>query len=192
MPDSTALLRRVAVTCMAVAACSGVPAETHSRAAAQVDAWQPIGCTPTTGKSRDKLLLREPCVFGTPMAFTSPVDFLGLYRMHATQQLRPLGHTVPAGIDRFDQTGTMCKTSSDPIACKARVQSLFVLHAQCPADEAKCTPFIVTTLGDDVRRIDDRAEMLRLLGAIDSVEKAVIVAFWERLDLRCWQNGYGA
>jgi hypothetical protein len=140
--------------------------------------WVPIPCVNF-----------QPKVFANPVTLTRMVDYFGLYRMRPNRYVGP--GPAPADVYTQDTTGTSCATSSDAAACDARLKALLVPSAACMTPQGPCTSFAVTTLGDEVRRIDDRAELIELIKPIDSPEKAVIAAFWEGLLLACRDDRFG-
>jgi hypothetical protein len=141
------------------------------------DVWNPIAC--------DDFM---PKVFANPLRLARDVDSFGLYRMRSYRYEGPF----PADPDVVlqDLLGKPCSTSSDAAACSARVDAMLAPSDACKTS-GRCIPFAVTTHGDEVRLIDDRAELMQLLGSIDGQEEAVIAAFFEDLALACWSDERG-
>jgi hypothetical protein len=52
-------------------------------------------------------------------------------------------------------------------------------------DHRYCDPFAVLTQGDEVKRIDDQVDLLRVLGRTDTPTEAVLVAILNGLTFAC-------
>lgn len=135
-------------------------------------AWLPIPCDPYS-----------PELFGKHLQLTRMVDYFGVYRMRRMRFEGP--YPVPADVFRQDAMGTECATSGDPAACKERLKQLLVPSEGCKTVGTPCTSFGVTTAGDEIKRLDGTDELMELLGTVDSPYKAVLVAFWEDMEIAC-------
>jgi hypothetical protein len=104
-------------------------------------------------------------------------DFVAIYRSAAggTGQVG----MFPASSWPVAQGGQSCATATDVTACTAKVTAQSAPSNAC-MQSGMCSSFLLMTAGDLVTRKDERSALLTLLGgAIDSPNKALIVAIYD-------------
>ena len=97
------------------------------------------------------------------------IDYVGLFELVA-------GAAQPAV---RDATGTPCASSHDPAACKQRFDQLAPPPGGWPGGVAggqAYTRYVVTTAADVFTQIANDADLRGLLGPIDTVREAALVA----------------
>jgi rubrerythrin len=110
------------------------------------------------------------------------LDSLELYRSYPAG-VGQIG-AYPAGVTLLGSSGMPCATASDPEACNEALMALAQPSADCREGRA-CHPFALTTLGDEVVRIDDQAGLNAILGDIDTINEAAVIAVWNGLTFQC-------
>lgn len=100
-----------------------------------------------------------------------PVDYLGL----RYETRGPSG----ASTSTLHETGMLCATASDVAACRAKVESHRELGEQCDYEECNAS-YYVYTRGDDVGFASSRADVVALVGRVDTPAEAFMMATWKR------------
>lgn len=84
-------------------------------------------------------------------------------------------------------SGELCSAASDQAACRAAIAAAesTLPHTDVCGMIGDCDRYVVTTSGDDVRMYASRADLLRLLGTIDSPEDVALLLAYDRYDVLC-------
>jgi len=93
-----------------------------------------------------------------------------------------------AGIALLAEKGSSCGTATDEPTCRTAFQAQRVPSQACMS-QGTCVPFVLTTLGDEVTRSEERAALLALLGAIDDPREAALVALFDGYYVGCPEDG---
>lgn len=155
----------------------------------------PIGPTvPDAGSPRDAGVVLPPqqwqniaCSNGMPqllsnVKLTRNVDYAAIYRSYLADA--DAGPGSGAFLGFVTDTGQACRTARDVSNCQATLDLLRMPGAAC-VQRGICGLFVLTTAGDDVTRSEGRASLIALLGAIDSPEKAALVALFDGHQVPC-------
>jgi hypothetical protein len=105
------------------------------------------------------------------------VEYAGIYG-------RDPGPVITTNALLMDEVGRACFHATDMDACVIEVGEAQKLEPRCTAS-SPCPPFLLVTRGDEVTRSSDRADMLALLGTIDTPDEALALAMFEGHTLRC-------
>lgn len=85
--------------------------------------------------------------------------------------------------------GVLCSTASDPPACQAQVAAVSDKSTLPFTDSmpmfGMVTRYVVTTLGDEVRKYQSREELVQFLGSIDSPEDALLLLYYDYRSVLC-------
>lgn len=84
------------------------------------------------------------------------------------------------------QWGTPCATATDAAVCSAALEALVSDSPLVTSSgQLLVTYDVAFTRGDDVQRVSTRAQLLELLGAIDTPNEAALLAFADRHTMPC-------
>lgn len=109
------------------------------------------------------------------------VDYAAIFREYPTGVG---GVATAAGAGVMSETGKVCRTAKNLAACDSAQLAAGRASDRC-VQQGVCGAFLLTTLGDQVTRSDDRSALLTLLGPIDSPSKAGLVAQYDGYQLSC-------
>ncbi len=150
-----ALMRALSQAALAstVAGCGSDPAVSES-------GWDPITCDQGHANVRDAKTTRA-------------VDYLAIYRQYSDS----FGPTSDAGSQaawtmEAALMGSPCSGVADATACKEQL-------AEVSSCDGVCKPFAVAGADGKFERLDSRAELLKLLGDVDAVADAVLLAVYD-------------
>jgi hypothetical protein len=101
---------------------------------------------------------------------TQPVDYLGAY---VGEAVRVNGSAQQTWTTELARWGEPCSGVADPAACEAQLSSL---RAALPCGQAPCDHFLIVQQGGSLSRLDARADVLALLGGIDTKSEASLLA----------------
>lgn len=122
--------------------------------------------------------------FATPVNLARMPGSLELYYTNPGTN-RPVHLPHQPRIFSLGRLGEPCGMASDSAACLQTLKLTAAPSMACVADPMLCAPFAIVTDAGEARRIDDRAELLALLGSIDTPAEAAIVAAWSGVMLGC-------
>ena len=132
-------------------------------APADASAWPIEGWHPIT------------CLNGSPAPLSGSRPRGGrVVHMHRLYRVSP---TMPVQSEGGLSTGPACASGADGAACDSQLEQLMVQSA-CGMGKGCATVAILRT-GDELTRLDTKAELLALLGDIDSLAEALLVAQME-------------
>lgn len=112
-----------------------------------------------------------------------PIDYVEMRRTD------PSGSSATA----IAQAGVKCETATDRTACSNNLNSLNStngFHISCLP--GACIHYLATTAGDAVSAVTSAAQLRSLLGAIDSPQEALLMAFAQDYDISCSDKEQGA
>jgi hypothetical protein len=139
--------------------------------------WQPIPCDPNT-------LQPSLLSFGS---LQRPIDFAALYRVMFDAWGFPLedgGATEPAGyVTEQVLLGAACSNANDWATCNQSLAALKPTPEACLNGDA-CR-VLITTEGDALTRIEERAALVGLLGSIDTAKEAALAVWLTGTDVAC-------
>lgn len=141
--------------------------------------WKPITCD-SEGR---------PMLFGAA-TLEQPIDHAAVYRMSPMFGEWVGDDAGPADTTMFTSThvyGRACASATEVAACTDAIEALIPSTQDC-AIEGQCDPFIITTSGDIVTRIEERAALSALLGAVDSTADAAIAVLLADGYITCWSD----
>jgi hypothetical protein len=111
-----------------------------------------------------------------PSKLELPVDYIGEYNTWqssmATGLIRPM-------------FGEKCAGASDRDACE-RSHDELLYERVCENESCR---FLITTAGDEVTRIEERAALQMLVGTVDNELDAALAAFIADAEIWCWYQG---
>jgi hypothetical protein len=139
--------------------------------------WQAIPCDPNT-------LQPSLLSFGS---LQRPIDFAALYRVVFDAWGFPLedgGTTEPAGyVTEQILLGEACSNANDWATCNQSLAALKPTPESCLNGDA-CR-VLITTEGDALARIEERAALVGLLGSIDTAREAALAVWLTGTDVAC-------
>jgi hypothetical protein len=142
--------------------------------------WDPISCDPAT-------LQPSLVAFGT---LQRPIDFAALYRVWFDAWAEPLGDggsAEPAGyVTEQILFGEACSNANDWATCNRSLAALKPTPESCLNGDA-CR-VLITTEGDALARIEERAALVALLGPIDTSNEAALAVWLTGTDISCVQD----
>jgi hypothetical protein len=168
------------------AAGNFAPAADGGQAPVAVDAGAPAkpdaGMSPSAAWVATSCSASEVNVLAGAVQLARAVDYIAVYLSypHGTGMAGPF----PAGTTTLGKTGTPCANAADSAACATALAAFVVPDASCDQGGA-CRPFAVTTAKNSVQRIDSQADLVSLLGMIDTPTEASIAAVWNGLTVAC-------
>ena len=128
--------------------------------------------------------LGQPNVLAGELKLTREPDSLQLYLSYP-RGIAQSG-AYPAGASLFGSTGMPCASAADREACELERMERSLPSAACRnVGASDCRPFALTTQGSEVTRLDKQADLLDLLGNIDTPAEAVALAIWNGLTVTC-------
>jgi hypothetical protein len=117
------------------------------------------------------------------------VDYAAIFRSYAGGGLDSDGGYVSQGFaSLWTATGSACATANNYAACRSTLDLVQMPSAPCKLNGV-CGSFFVTTTGDEVTRSEERSSLIALLGAIDTPEKAALVAGYDGRQIACPSQG---
>jgi hypothetical protein len=111
-----------------------------------------------------------------PVKPAQALDYIGVFAA-----IRP---GSPA-LFRLSDYGDACSSASERAACLAAVAEQLEQPFHCDPEAVFCNPFVITTRGDKVQRHDEPAQLVEILGKIDTHSEAVLLAQLHGLHASC-------
>ncbi len=136
-------------------------------------AWTSPVCTTATSR---------PNVFASPMMLEREPDAFEVFNSLVIPKVPSL-ELVPH-VDALGALGTSCESAADRSACAAKHAELIKPNAAC-TEMKDCKPFAVVDEGGELNRIEDRSDLLALIGKVNTPSEAALLAFWDGLTLGC-------
>lgn len=145
--------------------------------------WTNLPCNPST---------QQPELIDAGMLQRS-IDFAALYRVWFSEWQEPLEDGGAPGATGFVNEqilfGSACSGASDRATCNRSLAALKPTPDQCVDGDA-CR-VILTTEGDALARIEERAALVALLGPIDSAKEAALATWLAGTEVACVQGDFG-
>jgi len=142
--------------------------------------WQAIPCDPNTLQPR-------LIAFG---GLQRPIDFAALYRVAFDNWGEPLGDggsAEPAGyVVEQILLGEACANANDFATCNQSLAALKPTPESCLNGDA-CR-VLITTEGDALARIEERAALVALVGPIDTDKEAALAVWLTGTEVACVQE----